>query len=163
MKAITLYQPWAWLVEAAEKRIITTDWTADHRGLLAIHAHRHPSPGGRLFMTTPIFQELVRSHAGALLAHGAMIAYANLVDVQRFYTRDDIGYLLKEYGARHEADVGEYTLGRYAMILRNVRQLVPAVPQQVGDLGLWDWQPPPDLVFGGQQLVMPVVHHPLAS
>ncbi len=38
MKALTLLQPWAWLIIHGPKRWENRTWTTTHRGLLVIHA-----------------------------------------------------------------------------------------------------------------------------
>lgn len=38
MKMISLWQPWAWLIEVGVKRIETRSWKTPYRGPLAIHA-----------------------------------------------------------------------------------------------------------------------------
>jgi len=38
MRAITLQQPWAWLVVNGYKRWEYRTWSTDHRGLLVVHA-----------------------------------------------------------------------------------------------------------------------------
>jgi hypothetical protein len=38
MKAISVQQPWAWLIVAGLKKVENRSWPTDHRGRMAIHA-----------------------------------------------------------------------------------------------------------------------------
>lgn len=46
-----------------------------------------------------------------------------------------------QHGWETEYLMGNYAQGRYAWILRNVRQVVPYIPAK-GNRRLWDWTPP---------------------
>lgn len=44
MKALTIRQPWAWLIAAGHKDIENRSWSTQTRGLIAIHAASAPAP-----------------------------------------------------------------------------------------------------------------------
>jgi hypothetical protein len=131
MKAITLTQPWATLVEFGEKRLETRSWSTNHRGRLAIHAAVKYPPVCRQVAATEPFVSALRRHARTpnALTQGKIVAVVDLIDVQRIDTRDDITFLLDRYGAGpHEFDFGDFARGRFVWVLRNVARLsVPIV------------------------------------
>jgi ASCH domain len=42
MKALSVRQPWAWLIIAGHKDVENRSWTTTYRGPLLIHAARRP-------------------------------------------------------------------------------------------------------------------------
>lgn len=156
MRALTLTQPWATLVAQGAKRIETRSWTTDYRGPLAIHAAKGLGPVegisglDTLCAASPFYDALwpiigVEEHLYDVqrLPRGAIVAVAELVDCR--CTGDDV----REYGAHlpeydqiwmltdQERAFGDYSPGRYAWLLADVRRLPTPVPCR-GALGLWD-------------------------
>lgn len=76
---------------------------------------------------------------------GAVIATCNLVDcIKIFYVEKDWAKLRNVNGALvtgNEFLFGDYTPGRFAWILKDVRPLPEPVPAK-GQLGLWNWEVP---------------------
>ena len=141
MKALTLTQPWATLVASGAKRIETRSWRTNYTGPLAIHAAKgFPAECRDLCHHDPFLPSLV--HAGfrstAELPRGVIVAVAQLV---RCVAIDDItpspDELARLGGAPHEWAFGDYSPGRHAWLLHDVRALQPQ-PQVRGALGLWD-------------------------
>lgn len=162
MKAITLTQPWATLVAIGAKKIETRSWATSYRGPLAIHAAKGLKPVGNKrglweLVWHPPFRDVLAEHAGsrhmddilASLPLGAIVAVCELVGCYPT-TQDDGGntaYLLNSrHGARelmpvwgNERAFGDYSLDRFAWVLRNVRALPEPIPCK-GALGLWDYE-----------------------
>lgn len=151
MKAITIHQPWASLIACGAKKIETRSWATKYRGPIAIHAGKGwPATlkqGGRLpeeIHTALIWKGGFSKFADLPL--GAVIAIADLVDcLQVQETREDTQgnwfAVLKDRGVDgNELAFGDYTVGRYAWILANVRRIKP-VPAK-GMQRLWEWEGP---------------------
>lgn len=158
MKAITLTQPWATLVAIGAKKIETRSWSTSYRGPLAIHAGKGPGSLGWMQMqhlccnvepfNSTLGPMLQDRHPAQVLPLGAIVAVCDLVDcvpsekiMQAFgaYGPED------ESGGRalwtltdQELAFGDYTPGRYAWLLADVRALPEPVPAK-GALGLWEY------------------------
>ena len=117
MKALTVRQPWASLIAERRKRYETRSWLTHYRGLLAIHAGKNAS-------------EIPNDYIGQFPL-GAIVAIAEIVQCHR---AEDI----RDYLSREELEVGDFSSGRFAWELRNVRPIVPPIPAR-GYQGLWEW------------------------
>jgi hypothetical protein len=148
MKALTILQPWASLIAIGAKQIETRSWPTNYRGPLAIHA------GKRIDL------EITRQRlndAGLVIVQdvplGFVIAIADLVDcveVKHQYCDRISGttkLIILPFKAElstskiikgNELALGDYTPGRYAWILANVRRIDP-VPAK-GKQRLWEWE-----------------------
>lgn len=178
MKALTLTQPWASLVELGEKWIETRSWRTGHRGPIAIHAGKRKAHDVRLgdwrwqrdtsYLWRPRANraEIPESYE---VSTGAVVAIAFLVDVvpivEIYDARDgrqvvagarDLGALtlweewppeVEDTTTRDVSDqlpFGDFTPGRHAWILKNIRPIDP-VPAS-GALHLWEWDAPRSVV-----------------
>ena len=135
LKALTLHQPWASLIASNHKRIETRSWRPPE-GLIgqriAIHAgklQREPDEG------------LVAAVAACLgsawrrnLPSGAVIATAKIKSVQRIESERDVP-------SGNEALFGDYTPGRWAWHLTDIRVLPKPIPAR-GYQKLWHWEYP---------------------
>lgn len=154
MKAITLHQPWASLIACGAKQIETRSWATSYRGPLAIHAGKK-DPRSWLHPCTDYDFVCVAENAlnGALfyeLPRGAVIAIAELVDCVRVdgCVNGTIGpFAVPVFKAElengetvrgNEFLFGDYSIGRYAWILANVRRIEP-VPAK-GMQRIWEWE-----------------------
>jgi hypothetical protein len=147
---LSLTQPWAQLVSVEAKRIETRSWRTPFRGWLAIHAAKgFPWDAKRLSRQEP-FRSALASHYFRVPADfplGAIVAVARLIDCiptdevrphlraeENGYGRDQtIGYYLVP---RREYAFGDYSVGRWAWLLADVRKVDPPIPCR-GALGLW--------------------------
>lgn len=132
MKALTLHQPWASAIAVGLKRYETRSWATSYRGQLAIHAGKSLPPYAREFI------EETRADGIALpdpMPLGAVVCIADLVACHRTEVR------WAGIGAR-EAAWGDWSDGRFAWELANVRVLTPPVPAR-GAQGLWEWSETP--------------------
>jgi hypothetical protein len=150
MKALSLLQPWATLVAIEAKKIETRSWNTAYRGPLAIHASlskrfvsmRSPDYvcGEEPFCSilTEEARRIVHVYphplesAKRILPRGAVIATCELVDVQpTIAISDSVDW--------KEIRFGDFTPGRFAWFLNNIKMLPEPVPAR-GALGLWEWK-----------------------
>lgn len=128
MKAITILQPWASLIACGAKRIETRSWATKYRGPIAIHAGIKPIPRDYYGI-----RDLLPCVCD--FPYGRIIAIAELVDCRP--TESFVfGGTLRNI-SENEIIFGDYTSGRYAWILSNVRLIEP-VPAK-GMQRLWEW------------------------
>jgi hypothetical protein len=150
MKVISLLQPWASLVAIGAKKIETRSWSTKYRGPLAIHASKRvPLEAEELCLTEP-FQKTLEAAGiqfngdvplSRLLPTGAIIATCRLVDCREiclYGPRASDGNLMPVLPEEPEHSFGDYTPGRYAWILGNVKTLHEPIPAK-GRLGLWEF------------------------
>lgn len=144
MKALTLTQPWATLVAIGAKRIETRSWPTRYRGPVAIHAAKGLSSIGghsgliNLCLEQPFARVLAMAGKGLLvpghdLPLGEVLATAQLIDCIPTYR------VAANVSDQEEA-FGDFSPGRWAWMLADIRQLPTPVPAR-GSLGLWNWQP----------------------
>lgn len=160
MKAITLTQPWATLIAIGAKKIETRSWSTQYRGPLVIHAAKGLGPVGgtqglmELCRTEPFRSVLIA--AGFLgtpaLPLGAIVAVCRLAACVATEAEEDgffggprsieTGVVRLWKLTDRERAFGDYSPGRYAWLLADVRALPEPIPCR-GALGLWDV--PPDV------------------
>lgn len=156
MKALTLTQPWAELVANGAKKIETRSWSTAYRGPLAIHAAKSFPKAARALCSESPFREaldpswteadaLVPCDWFGLLPRGVVVATCRLVRVvfieQGWQLREideHVHWVVPPY--EPELSFGDYTPGRYAWILGDIKALSEPVPAR-GALGLWEWKP----------------------
>jgi hypothetical protein len=144
MKALTLWQPMATLVAIGAKKIETRSWATRHRGRLAIHSAKKFTYQMRYlaYWSLPFREAL--NNAGRLaiapiedenLPLGCVVAVCDLVDCVPITTRFATSL------SDQEQAFGDYSPGRYAWVLENVREIRPPVAA-CGHQGLWGWDAP---------------------
>lgn len=152
MKAITLTQPWATLVAIGAKRIETRSWRTHYRGPLAIHAAKGwTKEAVRMFFREPFKSTLAMAGYPifSTLPRGCIVATATLVDcikvprAQRIETAvhadsGEVFSVLFLPPTGLESFFGDYSPGRYAWLLNDVKRLDPVAVR--GALGLWNWE-----------------------
>ena len=158
MKALTLTQPWAFLVMLGAKRIETRSWATAYRGSLALHAASGLGPvGGRkglreLVNSQPFFSVLVdrfehtveRSLVDTILDGlplGGIVAVCRLVDcvstgLYSSVQHDSEIWQVPPGNMSREYTFGDYSPGRFAWLLADVQALPEPIPCK-GALGLW--------------------------
>lgn len=161
LRAITLWQPWASLWALQLKRFETRSWETRYRGQIAIHAAK------KLFNTDCYLDRELYPFADALglpdiysfdkLPYGCVVATAELVGcypmigrisvegkaVYAQYRKD--GHIEEVTGK--ELLFGDWTPGRFAWEIKNVKLLPEPVPMK-GAQGLWTVRDP-ELVLRG--------------
>jgi hypothetical protein len=158
MKVLTLTQPWATLVAIGAKKIETRSWATSYRGPLAIHAAAGLRPvGGKIGLREQCeiepFDSVLKEWwwgryiAGGrkdprsivqVLPRGAIVAVCRLVACITTYDAID-QHLPSEWPLTdQERAFGDYSPGRYACLLADVRPLAEPIPAK-GALGLWNY------------------------
>jgi len=153
MKCLSLTQPYASLVAIGAKRIETRSWATHHRGPLAIHAAKGLGAIGGLeglkdlCQTPPFCDALLAAgiHFATDLPLGAVVAVCTLVTCIRLDDDLTVRDALLLSDAPHERAFGDYTVGRFAWILADVRPLPEPVPAR-GSLHLWEWDAPAEVL-----------------
>lgn len=144
MKALSLTQPWASLVAIGAKTYETRSWSTSYRGQLAIAAAKgFPRDCQELVVLSEPFKSVLAA-AGLDLGklhevRGHIVAVVELVDIVRVD-----GSVPRSMPApmKHEMPFGDYSPGRFAWIMSNLRRLERPVPAK-GALGIW--QTPADV------------------
>ena len=140
MKAITILQPWASLIACGAKQIETRSWATKYRGPIAIHAGKKLPSNDRQIIADTLYEKQQFN-----IPLGAVIAIAELIDCVKVIGFDDFAncpildakyWLLND---TREVAFGDFTVGRYAWILANIRRVEP-VPAK-GMQRLWEWEP----------------------
>lgn len=157
MKAITLWQPWATLWALGFKEYETRSWATNYRGPIAIHAALKPAH--------KIFSKLIEHDIAELmfkflrpldiwfpadLPHGCIIATAELVGCHEIVCYGGRGMSSKSTGwldtvdgiympTEQELAFGDWTPGRYAWEVKNVKILPEPIPAK-GHQRLWNWE-----------------------
>lgn len=133
MKALSLLQPWATLIAIGAKRIETRSWSTNYRGPLAIHAGKaFPAATRAMSLQAPFVEELLVGgvYGTRDLPLGAIVAVCTLADCEPIGGK----YLVGE----PERSFGDFSPGRFAWRLEDVRRLDPPIPAN-GALSLWEW------------------------
>lgn len=132
MKALSLWQPWATLMAAGLKTIETRHWPTRYRGPLAIHAakRRMSIEERELVQDWRNVRFLQWTWPPADLPYGAIIAVVELVDCISS-SKALIGLPAAEIA------FGDYSMGRWAWITRNLRVINPPIPYR-GRQGLFE-------------------------
>ncbi len=129
MKALTLHQPWASAIAAGLKRYETRSWATIYRGPLAIHAGK----------SVPAYAREDYEFAPTAIARpmplGAVVCVADLIACHRTEDRADAVSF-------EERGWGDWSPGRFAWELTNLRVLAPPIPAR-GAQGLWEWSEAP--------------------
>lgn len=139
MKALSVLQPWATLIALGAKCAETRSWSTSYRGPLAIYASSRINREAAMSLHVPYIREALAAggyhqRSGPAsnpcgLPFGAVIAVALLVDSQRI-TPDNVP-------SEPERLFGDYTPGRFAWFLHDVRRL-PEPFDAKGALSLWE-------------------------
>jgi hypothetical protein len=150
MKVLTLTQPWATLVAIGAKRIETRSWSTNYRGPLAIHAAKgYPQETRALTISNyPIAKALHDAGLvklkdlplGTIVATCELIGCGLITSAKTFVSvRPQLRYNCVGIPPEEpEFSFGDYTPGRYAWILANVKMLETPIPAK-GALGLWNF------------------------
>jgi hypothetical protein len=131
MLALTVHQPWAWLIARGIKELETRSWGTKHRGELAIHAS--VSHVGKDMIFGPAIDALLR---GQTLQYGCIIAVARLAEV--YACADDA--LRHAFNPEREWAMGHFTCApepkRSYWLLSNPIMVKPPIICR-GNQGLW--------------------------
>ncbi len=157
MKALTIWQPWASLIACGEKEFETRSWRTNYRGEIAIHAAKKNLHRNMLSLPKGVeiaaMITLYKNHITIPRLEetcGCVIATAELADVWECIGADKKGDLMisknrdtpdweNSYLSDNEWWFGDFSKGRYAWQLANVKMLDEPIPA-MGRQGLWSWE-----------------------
>lgn len=144
MKTITLHQPWASLIAYGHKRFETRGWRTHYRGPIAIHAGKQIDRQAVLMIARDypsIWREISPLPTGVILATAELVECWEITENRSLRLEGIMRAvpLSEEY-------FGDYSPGRYAWELADVRQLTEPIPAK-GQLSLWEY--PLEYVKGG--------------
>jgi hypothetical protein len=133
MKAISLWQPWATLIAIGAKKIETRSWETAHRGQIAIHAAKRWDRGLDLMCESEPFASALNfmdAHRERYaLPLGAIVAVAHLDVCVLSSGGASRGFLIDGTIVKDpEFSFGDYSPGRFAWKLSNVRKLPVPLP-----------------------------------
>jgi len=147
--AVTIPNPWAYLVTRGEKCVLDLDWRTDFRGRLAIHSSSsNPLPAwrgmrarSRLAVAELGFSCPAGWPRGRLLAVAELSAVLEvpplreLADVERWlrHRADELDAGTAEF----EELLGDWKPGRFAWFLTGIEALTPSLPIEARS-GLWE-------------------------
>jgi hypothetical protein len=128
MKCISLYNPWAYLISIGAKKIETRSWYTSHRGLLLIHAADKWNKNLADICNQEPFYSALKSDnqifSKNIFSFGCIIAMVDLYDCQKIINKNEsfnfVNSLLPE---GDEYSFGDYNIGRYMWLLRNIRRI----------------------------------------
>lgn len=130
-KAITLTQPWAFLLAHEYKRWETRSWKTAYRGLVAIHAARNfPKWCQELCCKEP-FRNFEIEASALKKTCGHIIAIGFLGEIIPTEIWNEFHY------DTPEAEFGDYSPRRYAWRFSNIKLLKFPIPA-LGALSLWN-------------------------
>lgn len=129
MKVISIIEPWASLIKEEIKEIETRSWKTNYRGKIYIHASLK-----KVSKKDEKINNLVSLLEDKDFKYGHIIAEAELVDC--IYMDEQFLKEIKENN--QEYICGEYSLGRYAWKLSNIKVLDKPIPAK-GNLGIWNY------------------------
>lgn len=129
MKVVSIIEPWASLIKEKVKYIETRSWKTNYRGKIYIHASlkKVPKKDERI-------NNLISLLKDKDFKYGHIIAEATLVDC--IYMDEE--FLSKIKNNNQEYICGEYSLGRYAWVLEDIKELETPIPAK-GSLGIWNY------------------------
>lgn len=129
MKVISIIEPWASLIKEQKKYIETRSWKTNYRGKIYIHASLK-----KVSKKDERINNLISLLEDQEFKYGHIIAEATIVDC--IYMNEEFLSKIKENN--QEYICGEYLVGRYAWILKDIKKLDKPIPAQ-GSLGIWNY------------------------
>ncbi|MBE6145399.1 MAG: ASCH domain-containing protein [Firmicutes bacterium] len=129
MKVVSIIEPWASLIKEKVKYIETRSWKTNYRGKIYIHASlkKVPKKDERI-------NNLITLLKDKDFKYGHIIAEATLVDC--IYMDEE--FISKIKNNNQEYICGEYSIGRYAWVLEDIKELSKPIPAK-GSLGIWNY------------------------
>lgn len=127
MKVLSIREPYATLIANKTKYIETRSWKTKYRGDIIIHSCKG---------VYPIKEKIQHLVDKKNLKYGYMLCIATIVDCV---------YIDEKYAKKIKSEnidnylCGDYTPGRYAWILDNIRIIKEPI-EISGKLGLWNYE-----------------------
>lgn len=139
MKVISVIQPWATLIALGEKKFETRSWKTKYRGEIGIHASKKID---KETCRQEPFKSILTRHGynEKNLPTGSIIATSSINGCYQVL-KDTGTSAIIDYGSfmisGNEYHFGDYTKGRFAWELHDIKQIDP-IPAK-GQLGLWNY------------------------
>jgi activating signal cointegrator 1 len=156
MRAISLWQPWASLVAIGAKKIETRSWDPRWTGPIAIHAAKGLNLQQRIALQSYTIGQTLHvariclDQAGRpdnSLPRGCIIAVCTLGRITSILGGNGVGILGSgETIDGEEYEFGDYSAGRFAWMLSDVRKLEKPIPWK----GRQKWFEVPDELISAQ-------------
>lgn len=133
VKAISIMQPWAWLIVNGHKDIENRDWRTNFRGPVAIHAGKKVDDDAECWLAQgvhPVTSQTIDTQSPLIDypypidQRGGIVGVAEIVDCQ----------LAGDWSTMDN----EWFVGKFGFIIRNARP-VPFIPVK-GALSFFDWR-----------------------
>lgn len=150
--ALSLWQPWASLLVHGRKRVETRSWHSWHRGPLFIHATASfPRSAAELCQREPFLSAIAdiaplgtwrEDRARLRVPPLPLGSIVGLVNVTHWYSTDQQEFVarqLREVGAQHERQFGDYSPGRFCATTSGAVALDQPIPA-AGGQRLWRWR-----------------------
>ena len=137
VRALTITQPWATLIQRGAKRLETRSWYTNYRGALVIHASKSFPLECQNLLRMPAFYNGV----GCVPAKNLLRGVGLCVCIMRACVKVTELYKLKALGFTPSVDeltFGDFSKGRYAWLLEHQYDFIEPIPAK-GSLGLWPW------------------------
>jgi activating signal cointegrator 1 len=137
VKALTITQPWATLIQRGAKRLETRSWYTNYRGALVIHAAKSFPLDCQDLLRMPPFYNGVGCVSAKELPRGVGLC----VCILRACVKVSELHKLKIFDFTPSVDeltFGDFSDGRYAWLLEHQYDFVAPIPAK-GALGLWPW------------------------
>ena len=128
MKVLSIKEPYATLICNGKKLIETRSWKTNYRGELYIHAS-----SAKIVKRYLTNQYVLNISKNLKMNYGNIICKAKLADC--IYM--DQGFIDSIKKDQKEYYLGQYELGRYAWVLKNV-ELIEPIPAK-GKLNIWNY------------------------
>ena len=139
MKAISLWQPWASMMQMGAKRNETRSWATGHRGDLAICSSKR-KPSREEVGDDLIYMEAMTFPYGFVLC---VVELCEMIPTEHFHGATPLKI------SRGEAELGNYEPGRFAWVTKNLRVLKEPVPV-IGRQGIWKLPPETEALVRAQ-------------
>jgi activating signal cointegrator 1 len=126
VKGISLYQPYASFIAWGWKKFETRSRSTAHRGELAIQATQKEPAEYREYYDRMIEKHVPKAKRVEFpkwedLPRGAVVCLVNLIEV---FSTADLNFMARlKMSAKYHTEFGDFTKGRYAWLLRDVRPL----------------------------------------
>lgn len=137
IRALSIEQPWAALIQRGAKRLETRSWYTNYRGPLVIHASKKfPLYCQGLLRMSAFYNGVGRVPAKAL-PRGVGLCVCILracVKVSELYKLKVLDFT----PSVEELTFGDFSEGRYAWLLEHQYDFIEPIPAK-GALGLWPW------------------------
>lgn len=130
MKVLSLKEPFATLIKNNVKFIETRSWKTDYRGELYIHSSK-----SKIEKSVYKRKELLKLFDENELSYGYIMCKCDLVDCIKI-TKEYQEEIKNNYPEQYIC--GDFTVGRYAWILKNIEPLKETIPAK-GKLYIWNY------------------------